>query len=139
MSENDYHYSGQRKTATPWTADVLALKQHIELLLAEQQMSANFNACLFNYYPTGDDGMGYHADNESELGNEPIIASVSLGATRKFVFKHRITKEKVEIPLQDGQLIVMRGQTQRHWLHSLPKTKKVTEGRINLTFRHIAN
>ena len=79
MSENDYHYSGQRKTATPWTADVLALKQHIELLLAEQQMSANFNACLFNYYPTGDDGMGYHADNESELGNEPIIASVSLG------------------------------------------------------------
>jgi len=102
-------------------------------------VSANFNACLFNYYPTGDDGMGYHADNESELGNEPIIASVSLGATRKFVFKHRITKEKVEIPLQNGQLIVMRGQTQRHWLHSLPKTKKVTEGRINLTFRHIAN
>ena len=139
MSENDYHYSGQRKMATPWTADVLALKQYIELLLAEQHMSANFNACLFNYYPTGDDGMGYHADNESELGNEPIIASVSLGATRKFVFKHRITKEKVEIPLQNGQLIVMRGQTQRHWLHSLPKTKKVTEGRINLTFRHIAN
>ena len=102
-------------------------------------MTANFNACLFNYYPTGDDGMGYHADNESELGNEPSIASVSLGATRKFVFKHRITKEKVEIPLQNGQLIVMRGQTQRHWLHSLPKTKKVTEGRINPTFRHIAN
>lgn len=137
MSENDYRYSGQLKTATPWTADVWALKQHIELLLAEQNILANFNACLFNYYPTGDDGMGYHADDERELGNEPVIASVSLGAARKFVFKHRITKDKIEIPLESGQLIIMRGQTQRHWLHSLPKTKKVKSGRINLTFRYI--
>ena len=81
--------------------------------------------------------MGYHADDEKELGDKPIIASVSLGAARKFVFKHRITKDKVEIPLENGQLIVMRGHTQRHWLHSLPKTKKVSEGRINLTFRHL--
>lgn len=137
MSDQDYRYSGQIKVATPWTDDVWALKQQIEWWLAAQNIQADFNACLFNYYPSGEDGMGYHADNEKELGNEPIIASVSLGAARKFVFKHRISKDKVDIPLQNGQLIVMRGQTQRHWLHSLPKTKKITEGRINLTFRSI--
>lgn len=139
MSDKDYRYSGQLKVATPWTDDVWALKQQIELLLAERNIQANFNACLFNYYPTGDDGMGYHADNEKELGKAPVIASLSLGAARKFVFKHRITKDKVEIPLSSGQLIVMAGQTQQHWLHSLPKTKKVSDGRINLTFRAIIN
>lgn len=137
MSENDYRYSGQLKIAIPWTAEVLALKQHIESRLASYHILANFNACLFNFYPTGDDGMGYHADDEKELGDEPIIASLSLGAERKFVLKHRVTKDKVEIPLTAGQLIVMRGQTQRHWLHTLTKTKKVSEGRINLTFRTI--
>ena len=81
--------------------------------------------------------MGYHADNEKELGQQTIIASVSLGATRKFVFKHRHTKDKIEFPLTSGQLIVMAGNTQQYWLHSLPKTKKVKEGRINLTFRRI--
>ena len=73
--------------------------------------------------------------SQSELGNAPVIASLSLGASRKFVFKHRVTKDKVEMMLESGQLIVMAGDTQRHWLHSLPKTKKVNSGRINLTFR----
>lgn len=137
MSEHDYRYSGQVKTATPWTAEVWALKQHIEQLLSHQAMAVEFNACLLNFYPTGEEGMGYHADDEEELGTAPVIASLSLGALRKFVLKHRVTKDKVDIPLHAGQLIVMRGQTQRHWLHSLPKTKKIAEGRINLTFRRI--
>ena len=135
MGERDYRYSGQLKIAIPWQAEVWALKQHIESLLASQAIYTSFNACLFNFYPSGDDGMGYHADDESELGNAPVIASLSLGASRKFVFKHRVTKDKVEMMLESGQLIVMAGDTQRHWLHSLPKTKKVNSGRINLTFR----
>ena len=137
MSDKDYHYSGQLKTAVPWTEQLWALKQQIEVMLAKQGLGTEFNACLLNYYPSGEDGMGYHADNEKELGQQTIIASVSLGATRKFVFKHRHTKDKVELPLTSGQLIVMAGDTQQYWLHSLPKTKKVKEGRINLTFRRI--
>ena len=137
MSDKDYHYSGQLKTAVPWTEQLWKLKQQIEVMLTEQGLGTEFNACLLNYYPSGEDGMGYHADNEKELGQQTIIASVSLGATRKFVFKHRHTKDKIEFPLTSGQLIVMAGNTQQYWLHSLPKTKKVKEGRINLTFRRI--
>ena len=137
MSDKDYHYSGQLKTAVPWTEQLWKLKQQIEVMLTEQGLGTEFNACLLNYYPSGEDGMGYHADNEKELGQQTIIASVSLGATRKFVFKHRQTKDKIELPLTSGQLIVMAGNTQQYWLHSLPKTKKVKEGRINLTFRRI--
>lgn len=137
MGEADYHYSGHTRQGIAWTDKMFHVKQLVERLLISQNITANFNACLLNFYPTGDEGLGYHADDEKELGNEPIIASVSLGAERKFVFKHRITKDKVEIVLQNGQLIVMRGQTQRHWLHSLPKTKKVSDGRISLTFRTI--
>ena len=137
MSAKDYRYSGQLKTAVPWTEQLWKLKQQIEVMLTEQGLGTEFNACLLNYYPSGEDGMGYHADNEKELGQQTIIASVSLGATRKFVFKHRHTKDKIEFPLTSGQLIVMAGNTQQYWLHSLPKTKKVKEGRINLTFRRI--
>jgi len=137
MSAKDYRYSGQLKTAVPWTEQLWKLKQQIEVMLAKQGLGTEFNACLLNYYPSGEDGMGYHADNEKELGQQTIIASVSLGATRKFVFKHRQTKDKIELPLTSGQLIVMAGNTQQYWLHSLPKTKKVKEGRINLTFRRI--
>lgn len=137
MSDKDYRYSGQLKIAVTWTEQLWALKQQIEVMLAKQGLGTEFNACLLNYYPSGEDGMGYHADNEKELGQQTIIASVSLGATRKFVFKHRHTKDKIEFPLTSGQLIVMAGNTQQYWLHSLPKTKKVKEGRINLTFRRI--
>ena len=137
MSAKDYRYSGQLKIAVTWTEQLWALKQQIEVMLAKQGLGTEFNACLLNYYPSGEDGMGYHADNEKELGQQTIIASVSLGATRKFVFKHRHTKDKIEFPLTSGQLIVMAGDTQQYWLHSLPKTKKVKEGRINLTFRRI--
>lgn len=135
MGQADYRYSGHTRQGVAWTNEVFHVKQLVEQTLLSQGITAHFNACLLNFYPTGADGMGYHADDEKELGYEPIIASVSLGAERKFVFKHRVTKDKVAMTLQDGQLIVMRGQTQRHWLHSLPKTKKVSDGRINLTFR----
>jgi alkylated DNA repair dioxygenase AlkB len=79
--------------------------------------------------------MGYHSDDEKTLGKNPVIASLSLGAARKFVFSHRKTKEKVEILLDDGSLLLMEGETQHHWVHALPKSKKITTPRINLTFR----
>ena len=81
--------------------------------------------------------MSWHSDNEKELGENPVIASLSLGAQRKFVFKHRITKQKVSLFLESGSLLMMKGKTQEHWLHALPKTKKVNKPRINITFRRI--
>lgn len=138
MGQADYRYSGQLKIATPWQDTVFHVKQLIEQHMATLGYGIDFNACLLNYYPTGEAGMGYHADNERELGEQPVIASLSLGVARKFVFKHRNTKAKIEIPLQSGQLIVMAGDTQKNWLHSLPKTKTTREGRINLTFRNIS-
>lgn len=132
-----YRYSGHERIGIPWADEVFHVKQIIEQLLAKNGIQANFNACLLNHYPTGEEGMGYHADDEVELGINPIIASVSLGATRKFVLKHNRTKDKVEIWLENGQFIIMRGQTQSHWQHTITKTKMVKEGRISLTFREI--
>ena len=83
--------------------------------------------------------MGYHADDEKELGDQPIIASLSLGATRKFVFKHKKTQDKVALYLESGQLVVMHGDTQTFWKHTITKTKKVSAGRISLTFRRMHN
>ena len=113
------------------------MKRIIEEQLTAININANFNTCLLNYYPTGMDGMGYHADDERELGPKPIIASLSLGATRKFVLKHKKTQDKVELHLGSGQLIVMHGDTQRYWKHTVTKTKAVSEGRISLTFRQM--
>ena len=133
----DYQYAGHVRQPIPWSNTVMSIKQHIEQQLSDIGIEANFNSCLLNYYPSGSDGMGYHADDEPELGAQPLIASLSLGATRKFVFKHKKTQDKVALNLESGQLIVMRGDTQTFWKHSIPKTKKVTEGRISLTFRRI--
>lgn len=96
------------------------------------------NSCLLNYYRNGSDSIGFHADNEPELGREPLIASISLGATRDFQFKHKTQKLKNTISLTNGSLLVMSGQTQNHWLHGINKIKNAPEtvqGRINLTFR----
>ncbi|KAA0939087.1 alpha-ketoglutarate-dependent dioxygenase AlkB family protein [Psychrobacter sp. ANT_H59] len=136
-SNIDYQYSGHTRQTIPWTDTVFHVKHHIEQKLLDLGIDANFNSCLLNYYPSGEDGMGYHADDEKELGEQPIIASLSLGATRKFVFKHKKTQDKVELYLESGQLIVMHGDTQSFWKHSITKTKKVTTGRISLTFRQI--
>ena len=136
-SDIDYQYSGHTRQTIPWKDTVFHVKHHIEQKLLDLGIDANFNSCLLNYYPSGEDGMGYHADDERELGEQPIIASLSLGATRKFVFKHKKTQDKVELYLESGQLIVMHGETQNFWKHSITKTKKVTTGRISLTFRQI--
>ena len=105
--------------------------------MVEKSTGQRDNSWLLNYYPTGEDGMGWHADNEKELGINPVIASLSLGAERKFSLKHIETKEKVDLQLVNGSLLVMSGVIQHHWKHSLPKTKKVNIPRMNLTFRNI--
>ena len=136
-ADTDYHYSGHARQAIPWSDTVFHVKQHVEKALNDIDISVDFNSCLLNYYPSGNDGMGYHADDEKELGYQPIIASLSLGATRKFVLKHKKTQDKVELYLESGQLVVMHGDTQNFWKHTITKTKSVSDGRISLTFRKI--
>ena len=144
MGDHDvsYYYSGQTRRAIPWTKQMLHVKRHIEQQLSSSGINVDFNSCLLNYYPSGEDGMGYHADDEKELGAQPIIASLSLGARRKFVFKHKTIRQKnkpvkVELYLESGQLIVMHGDTQDFWKHTIAKTKTVKSGRISLTFRKV--
>lgn len=127
-----YSYSSTVKQAIPWTAELLSIKNLIELETGEK-----FNSCLMNLYHNGNEGMGWHQDNERELGKNPVIASFSLGAARKFSFKHIASRQKVDIKLATGSLILMKGETQEKWLHSLPKSTKVKTPRINLTFRNI--
>jgi len=127
-----YSYSNTTKIALPWTDDLLEIKA-----LIESQTQTRFNSCLLNLYHDGDEGMAWHSDDEKELGHQPIIASVSLGAERKFVFKHKESKECISHVLENGSLLLMKGDTQQYWQHSLPKTKKTKEPRINLTFRTI--
>jgi len=131
-SNYSYTYSGTTKQALPWTAELLKLKQ-----LAEEIVAAKFNSCLLNLYHGGNEGVGWHSDNEKSLVKNATIASYSLGAVRAFRFKHKKTKQNVEIMLEIGSLLAMSGPTQSYWLHSLPKSAKVTEPRINLTFRLI--
>ena len=144
MGDHDvsYHYSGQTRRAIPWSKQMLHVKRHIEQQLSSIGINVDFNSCLLNHYPSGADGMGYHADDEKELGAQPIIASLSLGARRKFVFKHKTIRQenkpvKVELYLESGQLIVMHGDTQDFWNHTITKTKTVASGRISLTFRKV--
>ncbi|SBT18105.1 hypothetical protein MGA5115_02224 [Marinomonas gallaica] len=127
-----YTYSKTTKTAKLWTPLLLELKQ-----LVEQQTKEQFNSCLLNLYHDGSEGMSWHSDAERELVEQGVIASLSFGAKRKFSFKHKDTKETHSVELDSGSLLVMKGATQRHWLHSLPTTKKVDTPRINLTFRQI--
>ena len=128
----NYTYSNSTKKALPWTPTLRELKE-----MAENLTNETYNSCLLNLYHTGEEGMGWHTDNEKELKRNGAIASYSFGAERKFVFKHKTTKEKVELLLDHGSLLVMKGATQNHWLHRLPPTKKVGSARINLTFRTI--
>lgn len=127
-----YTYSGSAKFVNPWTEELLDLKAQIE-----KQLNQTFNGCLLNYYHDGADGMGWHADDEKSIQPNSCIASISLGASRNFDFKHRQTGEKIRIPLLPGSLLVMQGETQQHWLHALPKSLKVHVPRVNLTFRQM--
>tara|TARA_Y100000766_G_scaffold163642_1_gene140748 strand:- start:51 stop:674 length:624 start_codon:yes stop_codon:yes gene_type:complete len=130
----NYTYSKIKRTALPWTNELLEIKQ-----IVENNESTKFNSCLLNFYHDGDDGMGWHSDNEKELKKNSVIASISLGAERKFSFKHKKNKEKIDLILGNGSLLVMKEQIQNHWMHQLPKSKKVREPRINLTFRTISS
>ncbi len=127
-----YSYSNTQKTAIPFTKELLELKAIVEKI-----SGFTYNSCLLNLYHSGEEGMSWHTDNEKELDKNGAIASLSLGASRKFSFKNKHTKYKVDVLLQPGSLLVMQGDTQQHWLHSLPTTKNVTKPRINLTFRKI--
>ncbi len=127
-----YAYSGQSLLAMPWGSALSALRVRIESLC-----EAQFNSVLCNLYRDGQDSMGWHADDEASLGPRPLIASFSLGETRRFSFKSRLTSERRDIDLTDGSLLLMGGELQRHWLHQLPKTRRPVGPRINLTFRQV--
>lgn len=128
----EYTYSNNTKLALPWTYELLELKR-----FAEERSGETFNSCLLNMYHNGSEGMSWHSDGERELKQNGAIASLSFGAERRFSFKHKKTKIKIDIVLERGSLLVMKGNTQTHWLHRLPPTKKNNNPRVNLTFRTI--
>ncbi|NVK39960.1 MAG: alpha-ketoglutarate-dependent dioxygenase AlkB [Oceanospirillaceae bacterium] len=129
-----YRYSGLRLEATPWHPLIASLRQRIAAI-----EPTAFNCVLLNLYRDGDDSMGWHSDDEPELGLNPVIASLSLGAARDFVLRHRQNPEqpRVSLRLEPGSLLLMRGPTQHHWQHALPRRRRVQEPRANLTFRRI--
>ncbi len=127
-----YTYSNITKQALPWTEELLVLKK-----LVEQTTGETYNSCLLNLYHNGTEGMAWHSDGEKDLKKNGAIASLSLGATRKFLFKHKTTKQLITLILDSGSLLVMKDETQSFWLHRLPPTQIVHLPRINLTFRTI--
>lgn len=126
----EYKYSGTAKTALAWTPLLLQIKERVEKIT-----DFKYNSCLLNYYPDGSDGMSWHSDDEKSMKKNGAIASVSLGAERIFNFKHKVENLKTSVLLSSGSILLMHGEIQQHWLHSLPKTKKLSKPRINLTFR----
>ena len=127
-----YTYSSKTKIGLPWKDPLFILKNIVESLTKQ-----TYNACLLNLYHNGEEAMGWHSDNEKEIIANSSIASLSIGASRKISFKHKVTKETISIQLGNGSLLEMKGTIQSHWLHTLPKSKKITESRINLTFRQM--
>ncbi len=129
-----YGYSGQTLEPLPWAVPLAALRQRLEAALG-----LTFNSVLANLYRDGADSMGWHSDDEASLGPQPVIASLSLGATRRFVLRHRHRRDlqTLTLPLEHGALLVMAGATQHHWHHAVPKTHRPVGARINLTFRYV--
>ncbi len=128
-----YRYSGQIHTPHPWTPTVLRVRDAVQ-----QATGQSFNSALANLYRDGQDSMGWHSDDERDLGANPIIASVSLGATRRFLLAHRTdTNARLRLDLHSGSLLVMGGPMQRYWKHAIPKTKRAVGPRVNLTFRQV--
>lgn len=130
--EFEYTYSNTTKKALPWTAELFDLKT-----IVEQKTGEHYNSCLLNLYHNGSEGMAWHGDAEKDLKKNGAIASLSFGAERRFLFKHKESKEVVPFFLANGSLLVMKDETQSHWLHRLPPTTLVTQPRVNLTFRTI--
>lgn len=132
-SKATYTYSGLKMIPHPWTPELLQIKKQVEEITGH-----TYNGVLANLYRHGMDSMGWHSDDEKELGANPEIASVSLGAERLFRFRHKRDKKQIiKIPLKHGSLLVMKGSTQHYWQHDVPKQPKISEPRINLTFRSI--
>ena len=127
-----YTYSNITKQALPWTPVLIELKAFAELHTGEC-----YNSCLLNLYHDGEEGMAWHSDAEKDLKKNGAIASMSFGAERKFMFKHKESKETIALLLEHGSLLVMKNETQSNWLHRLPPTKKISTPRVNLTFRTI--
>ncbi len=128
-----YSYSGVRNVPAPWTPVLQKVRIQLEKVAGSQ-----FNSVLLNYYRSGQDSMGWHRDNERELGPEPLIGSVSLGESRRFLMKHVKDKNlRWKIDLRHGSALIMMGQTQNLWRHCLPKSKTRNDPRVNLTFRRI--
>ncbi|MFO0495765.1 MAG: alpha-ketoglutarate-dependent dioxygenase AlkB family protein, partial [Flavobacteriia bacterium] len=127
-----YRYSNIVMQPNRWSSLLMYIKNEVE-----EQCQTHFTSVLLNYYRDGKDSNGWHADNEKELGIDPVIASISFGAERRFDLKHNLTKEKISFNLSHGSLLVMGGSLQHFWKHTIAKAKKIEEGRINLTFRRI--
>lgn len=128
-----YTYSGLENIPIPFSGQLITIKEKLESFT-----KYSFNAALLNFYRTGTDSMGWHSDNEKELGINPVIASLSFGGSRVFQLKHKVDKaSKLNITLNTGSLLLMKGSTQHNWLHQVPKTVKPIEARINITFRNI--
>ena len=127
-----YKYSGVMRRAQPFSEILSDIRNR-----CAEVTNATFNSVLVNFYRNGQDGLGWHSDNEACNGPEPTIASVSLGATRRFDMRHRKTGETIKIQLESGSLLVMAGKSQHCWVHQVAKTKRVHEPRINLTFRYV--
>lgn len=125
-----YRYSNTSKHALSWTKELLELKD-----IVEKQTRIKYNSCLLNLYHSGDEAMSWHSDDEASPGKNTSIASLSFGAERRFSLKHKVNKKTVSLILKSGSLLVMKGETQSHWLHSLPKMRNINTPRINLTFR----
>ncbi|MBA2237492.1 MAG: alpha-ketoglutarate-dependent dioxygenase AlkB [Lysobacter sp.] len=129
-----YRYSGADFDPHPWPAALLPVRERLA-----RELGIHFNSVLANLYRCGNDAMGWHSDDEPELGAEPTIASLSLGARRRFVLRHRSDPDrKLALDLAAGSLLVMAGQTQQHYRHALPRTRRAVGERINLTFRHVS-
>ena len=127
-----YTYSGILRTPVPWTPTLTNIRQR-----CEEQTVHTFNAVLVNLYRDGSDHLSWHADDEPSNGPEPVIASISLGAERKFQLRHNESGEIVDVMLSHGSLLVMSGLSQKCWQHRIPKAPKLSDSRINLTFRHV--
>lgn len=127
-----YKYSGKTRIALSWTNELLTIKAKVE-----QLTGARYNSCLLNLYEDGSQGMAWHHDDEKGLGQNSNIASLSFGAERRFDLRHKISREKTSINLEHGSLLVMAGKTQACWQHQLPKTTRVKQPRVNLTFRRM--
>jgi alkylated DNA repair dioxygenase AlkB len=135
-ADNDinYTYSKNEKIGKKWNEVLISLKNKVEA-----KTKIKYNACLLNLYHDGTDGMGWHSDNEKEIIENSSIVSLSFGADRKFSFKNKKTKQTISLILENGSLLEMKENTQKNWLHALPKTKKTKNIRINLTFRQMKN